>query len=37
MKENKSHKTYLFTDESGDPVFYGSRKKLLVGAEGFQP
>lgn len=32
----KSHK-YLFIDESGDPVFYGNRKKLLVGTEGFQP
>lgn len=31
------HKTYLFIDESGDPVFYGNRKKLLVGSEGFQP
>jgi hypothetical protein len=30
-------KTYLFIDESGDPDFYGYRKKLLVGAEGFQP
>lgn len=30
-------KTYLFIDESGDPVFYGNRKKLLLGAEGFQP
>lgn len=31
------HKTYLFIDESGDPAFYGNRKKLLVGTEGFQP
>ncbi|HXL55278.1 MAG TPA: hypothetical protein VN958_03410 [Chitinophagaceae bacterium] len=30
-------KTYLFIDESGDPVYYGNRKKLLVGADGFQP
>jgi hypothetical protein len=30
-------KTYLFIDESGDPTFYGNRKKLLVGTEGFQP
>ena len=30
-------KTYLFIDESGDPIFYGNRKKLLVGSEGFQP
>ncbi|MGI8633924.1 MAG: hypothetical protein ACR2KZ_00835, partial [Segetibacter sp.] len=27
----------FFIDESGDPVFYGNRKKLLVSAEGFQP
>jgi hypothetical protein len=32
-----TNKTYLFIDESGDPIFYGSRKKLLVGTEGFQP
>ena len=38
MPEQKSiHKTYLFIDESGDPVYYGNRKKLLVGIEGFQP
>jgi hypothetical protein len=30
-------KTYLFIDESDDPVFYGNRKKLLVGTTGFQP
>jgi hypothetical protein len=30
-------KRYLFIDESGDPVFYGNRKKLLVGTSGFQP
>jgi hypothetical protein len=30
-------KKYLFIDESGDPVFYGNRKKLLIGTEGFQP
>src|SRR5262245_41584872 len=30
-------KTYLFIDESGDPSFYGNRKKLLVGTTGFQP
>ena len=27
----------MFIDESGDPSFYGSRKKLLVGTAGFQP
>lgn len=31
------NKKYLFIDESGDPVFFGNRKKLLVGTEGFQP
>lgn len=31
------NKTYLFIDESGDPIFYGNRKKLLVGTTGFQP
>ncbi len=30
-------KSYFFIDESGDPAFYGNRKKLLVGTEGFQP
>jgi hypothetical protein len=35
MEEIK--KTYCFVDESGDSSFYGARKKLLVGAEGFQP
>ena len=30
-------KRYIFIDESGDPTFYGSGKKLLVGTEGFQP
>ena len=28
---------YLFIDECGDPNFYGHRKKLLVGAPGYQP
>ena len=36
-KQQHIPKTYLFIDESGDPVFYGKRKKLLVGLEGFQP
>jgi hypothetical protein len=31
------NKIYLFIDESGDPVYYGNRKKLLVSKEGFQP
>jgi len=30
-------KSYIFIDESGDPIFYGNRKKLLVGTDGFQP
>jgi hypothetical protein len=28
---------YIFIDESGDPSFYGSGKRLLVGTVGFQP
>src|SRR5690606_34888339 len=28
---------YCFIDEGGDSSFYGKRKKLLVGTEGFQP
>jgi hypothetical protein len=36
-KSNNAHKKYYFIDESGDPHFYGHRKKLLVGTEGFQP
>lgn len=35
--QQHTQKKYLFIDESGDPVFYGNRKKLLVGTEGFQP
>ena len=30
-------KTYFYIDECGDPCFYGSKKKLLVGTVGFQP
>jgi hypothetical protein len=33
----KSVKKYLFIDESGDPAFYASGKKLLVGQPGFKP
>ena len=33
----KTTTKYIFIDESGDPTFYGSGKKLLVGTEGFQP
>ena len=36
MQEQPATK-YIFIDESGDPTFYGSGKKLLVGTEGFQP
>lgn len=35
--ENQLTKKYYFIDESGDPHFYGNRKKLLIGTEGFQP
>ena len=34
--QEHNHKRYLFIDESGDPVFYGKRKKLLVGIDGFK-
>lgn len=30
-------KKYFFIDESGDPAFYASGKRLLVGTDGFQP
>lgn len=30
-------KCYLFIDESGDPSFYASGKRCLVGTAGFQP
>ncbi len=36
-EQKNTNKIYLFIDESGDPTFYGNRKKLLVGIEGFQP
>ena len=35
--DKPQNKLSLFIDESGDPTFYGNRKKLLVGTEGFQP
>lgn len=35
MPDNKIN--YFFIDECGDPEFYGKRKKLLVGQEGYQP
>ena len=31
------HKVYLFIDESGDPAFYASGNRCLVGEEGFKP
>lgn len=30
-------KTYLFIDESGDPAFYATGNKCIVGKEGFKP
>ncbi|MDQ2719488.1 MAG: DUF3800 domain-containing protein [Bacteroidota bacterium] len=33
----EANKVYVFIDESGDPVYYGNRKKLLVDTDGFQP
>lgn len=35
LKEQK--RVYFFIDESGDPSFFGKKKKLLIGNEGFQP
>ena len=32
-----SNKRYIFIDESGDPEFFGTRGKLLVGEDGYQP
>lgn len=38
MSEHQSiHKTYLFIDESGDPSFYASGNRCIVGTEGFKP
>jgi hypothetical protein len=37
LTQSTMRKKYLFIDESGDPAFYGNRKKLLIGTEGFQP
>lgn len=34
---DKKDKTYLFIDESGDPAFYASGKRCLVGTEHFKP
>lgn len=31
------NKTYLFIDESGDPAFYASGNRCIVGTEGFKP
>ncbi len=32
-----SNKTYLFIDESGDPAFYASGNRSIVGTEGYKP
>jgi len=38
MSDNQSiNKTYLFIDESGDPAFYASGNRCIVGTEGFKP
>lgn len=34
---DKLPKKYIFIDESGDAAFYASKKRLLVGSDGFQP
>jgi hypothetical protein len=33
----RSKKKYLFIDESGDPAFYASGKRLIAGQPGFKP
>jgi hypothetical protein len=37
IRSQHSNKTYLFIDESGDPSFYVSGNKCIVGTEGFKP
>ncbi|MFP5040015.1 hypothetical protein [Parasediminibacterium sp. JCM 36343] len=37
MANTELHKTYLFIDESGDPAFYASGNRSIVGTEGFKP
>ena len=32
-----AHKTYFFIDESGDPAFYASGNRSIVGTEGYKP
>ena len=36
-QKNIEDKTYLFIDESGDPAFYASGNRSIVGTEGFKP
>src|SRR6202008_4281078 len=33
----ETDKTYLFIEESGDPAFYASGNRSIVGTEGFKP
>ena len=33
---NASRTIHYYIDESGSPEFYGKKKKLLVGAEGYR-
>jgi hypothetical protein len=37
MTEIRDKRIYMFIDECGDPNFYGSGRKLLVGQPGYQP
>jgi uncharacterized protein DUF3800 len=38
MSDNQHvNKTFLFIDESGDPSFYASGNRCIVGTEGFKP
>lgn len=37
MKQPVTDESYFFVDESGDPTFYDSKGKLIVGTEGCSP
>jgi hypothetical protein len=37
LEKQNSNKTYLFIDESGDPAFYATGNKCIVGKDGFKP
>lgn len=37
MKRAKDQDSYFFVDESGDPVFYNAKGRLIVGTDGCSP